>query len=160
MEVDARKQCDKSVLKQKNKIKPFNMADKRRIMELLLCKEDILTKVLIKIFRKIKIKDIEKQYEMEKREAKYRNFSSGRTSVSVRKTQIYQKIANSDAELRNHESKGVTSFDHGSSLRHKFIRSSQRPTPNTNLIHYDGSPPVHMLNQEIKLSNDPARYER
>ena len=60
MEVTSRKQCNKEALKNKNKISTFNISDKRRIMELLLCKEDILTKVLIKIFRKMKIKDLEK----------------------------------------------------------------------------------------------------
>jgi DNA-binding protein Fis len=36
MEVTSRKECDKNTLKIKNKVKQFNTADKRRIMELLL----------------------------------------------------------------------------------------------------------------------------
>ena len=110
------------------------MTDKRRIMELLLWKEDVLTKVLIKIFRKIKIKDIERKYELEQKQSKYRVMSSDGTNSSVRNTRINQRTNNQFNESMGH-SKSPMSFNADN-------RNS--------MIQYEAPPPTHMLNQEIK----------
>ena len=149
-EVEARRNWDKEVFDKKSKVRVFGINDKRRIMELLLWKEDILTKVLIKIFRKIKIKDIEKKYALEKREAKYRNFSSEGTNSSVRKTGMNQRTNQFD-DFPSNENKAMMSYQGNNSKSNKYRKSSQGKT--SSMIQYDGSPPVHLLNQEIRLDN-------
>ena len=150
IEVDARKNWEKSVKNQKNKVRQFNIADKRRIMELLLWKEDILTKVLVKILRKLKIKDIEKSLQRKNKESKYRNLSSGHTSSSVGRNRLYQRTANQIDEFTNPDNKGVMSFNGSNSIDEKHRYNSHKQNFNKNYVQYEASPPVNVLNKELR----------
>ncbi|CAI2367398.1 unnamed protein product [Moneuplotes crassus] len=147
MEVKARKKCDSKTLRTKNRISLFNTSDKRRIMELLLCKEDILTKVLIKIFRKMKIKDLEKKVEFERRANKYH---SSAITHSFKRTGMSQNSSNTGAFGIGHR-KNLVSYGDSQRMFHKYSKVSQSHTPNSHAVRYDASAPVHMLNREIDL---------
>ena len=147
MEVASRKECDKNTLRLKNKVKRFNLSDKRRILELLLCKEDILSKVLVKMYRKMKIKDLERKVDYDQRANKYhnseRNSAFGKSGMGNR-THI--------EEFEYHQRKDHGSRENSQNLGNKYEKISNRHTPNSNMIQYEGSPPIHMLNQEIDLT--------
>ncbi|CAI2367038.1 unnamed protein product [Moneuplotes crassus] len=145
MEVNSRKRCDPDSLRTKNKVSLFNTSDKRRIMELLLYKENILTKILLKIFRKMKIKDLERKVEYERRASKYHNSAMDTT---FKRTGIAQSSRVGEFGYSRREPR---SYENSQRMPYKYSKISNSHTPASNLIRYDASAPVHMLNREIDL---------
>lgn len=101
----------------------------------------------------MKIKDLEKKVQMEHREAKYRNISSGATNT-FRKSNREQTTNNQKEEIAYTQGKDIMSYDQTNSMHNKYPTKSNRQTPNSNIVHYNASPPVHMMNHEINLNAD------